>query len=949
MGNGRLRVIRIVPGPNQVSAVVRQFCQVPEGVITAFSDGILTFVRSVVPEYTAEVKAFGEVSRKMLLLCGQDPPKIAAAPYIQAAVARACTDLDDDSPFHGSRNFVGTHIAIADALHELHAWGLDADRLDTIAVQTTDPLRAKKLESLSQIDRAVTTRLESLNLCRNSVQLQASFGEIPEFDGDSKRLLVIVGSEFSPLRVKWLQWAAEAGMEITAVFYRHSGTADLFAGANRAIELLDQPVEDIGDGNAFIRQLFAEDFEPTADIAVQLRSAPDPLAECEWAIRAVLDHGSPDDAAIYVRDLEPYASILKATALRFGVPLSIAHRVPLLTNAAARASVRLLKSLCGTDVRQLRFIPNLSYLRLSRDDQNRLSQIIEDAHRKRQNAWDELEYVLKTEGERFAWLATVLDWRRRAFAQPATSVEWHERLKELLPTLPWFDAADTRQPELNLRDLSAMPALLRGIAAYASVDQVGEPQAIGFDAFVKLAETLWDPMQITLPRSPNGLKVCSNPEQMPNVSFVAVLGMLEGVFPKRRSENAVLDDADREEISRFAPDLPRLANSHDKAREERDLFYQVCATANAKLYLSYPRTVGDKDNIPAYYLEVVKRLIREPDEENFRRRNVVPSTPTLAPDIALAQSLSDRTTQRRVFDLATSQAKAVIPGNVPTAFRINELADALECPFRYTFRQRLRIYARSQGARWYQLKQLPNNSTLASQASRSEAEAALNTTLEALLEEQYAHVPDYELRLMRAGGQRVIQEWVTREFDAREHWNRGETQVNVGFGRFNDRPNRIGDIKLTGTVPAVSESGQIDVVHLYKSSTEEIKEISARNRFELGLYMLAFWQPGRFVFVEVDAMNGKRVRYGISSDYGPVQTKDGARNLTMEYLEASKSGADACRAVLRETKETLLAVLKTIRQGSVAAIPGTYCTQCDHAELCRVSGDYAPVEEEERK
>jgi len=192
----------------------------------------------------------------------------------------------------------------------------------------------------------------------------------------------------------------------------------------------------------------------------------------------------------------------------------------------------------------------------------------------------------------------------------------------------------------------------------------------------------------------------------------------------------------------------------------------------------------------------------------------------------------------------------------------------------------------------------------------------------------------------------VIQEWVAREFDAREHWNRGETQVNVGFDRFNDRPNRIGDIRLTGTVPAVSESGPVDVVHLYKSSSDKISEISARDRFELGLYMLAFWQPGRFVFVEVDAMNGKRIRYGVSSDYGPFHAKDVARKLTMEYLEASKSGADACKAVLRETKETLLTVLQNIRQGSIAAIPGSYCTFCDHAELCRVSGDYAPADEE---
>ena len=51
-------------------------------------------------------------------------------------------------------------------------------------------------------------------------------------------------------------------------------------------------------------------------------------------------------------------------------------------------------------------------------------------------------------------------------------------------------------------------------------------------------------------------------------------GMLEGVFPRRRSEDPILTDLERAEISLYLETRP-LPDSHREARRERDQFYRL--------------------------------------------------------------------------------------------------------------------------------------------------------------------------------------------------------------------------------------------------------------------------------------------------------------------------------------------------------------------------------------
>lgn len=949
MAKGQLKVYTAVPGSTGFGPIIKLFCREGEGVVTAFSDSALPICRRFVSEDDAvDVEPFGKVVAKYLELCGEQVAPIAQAGHMEAAIARACRDLPDGSPFQLTSRFPGFHKAAARTLKELREWGVDREEMEDLAAKIGGGLGAK-LNSLAKIDETSESILNNLGCQVHPSQIQACFNATPERDGSFERLLVLVGSEESPMRLRWLQWAVDNGTDVTVILEKHAADAPIFAGAIRAAQTLGIPPESRGTGSRLLTNLFADHTSDAPDMEwIEISSAADPLAEAEWAIRGCLEVENPERAGIYVRNLETYAPLIEAAAKRFGVPVRISRRAPLLTNSFARLTLTALEFCASSDVRSLGPILKSSYLGLTGEKQARLSTGLRESHSMRALQWEALStWALNHESE-YPWLKVLLEWRHRA-SNVFPLTDWLVLLRDLIDPkdrLPWGTRVMGSDTKMQHRDRRASNQLERLLANYVSVDRVTDNHSMNLSEVAALCKRLWSQADVSIPSEDYGVTVVADPQALPEVDSLFVLGMLEGVFPRRRSEEPILTDFDREEISLLRPGQPRLPSSHDRAEAERDEFYRVCAAARSKIVFSYPVADDQRDNIPAFYLTEIERAMSGAPEGRSVRKTDYPRN-LLAPkeedclsasDMKLRGALEGPRELAATVELVTETAKAAVRPEDGYPFGPNELRDALQCPFQYVMRHRLRLRVHRPGARWQSLRKLPQAAGLLGQESEKQAESALIMALDAELDSLYSEVPEWEMQLLRAGGRRLIRDWMKREFRSRDTWPKepGSVRGNVSFGQAGLRDQMPGGVQLKGTVAGVSRHQNYSVVHLNGSSARDPKNLTEVEKLYYGLHYLAVHENGREGALEIESMRGKRELLVLSRAGGPVNghVQDG---LSVVDLATSDDPAQSRKEFYEEVKKALRRAMERIYRSSVEAIKGDHCDWCDFGELCRRS------------
>ncbi|MGV3616225.1 MAG: PD-(D/E)XK nuclease family protein [Fimbriimonas sp.] len=943
MAQGSIRVLRTVPGSTSLGPIVRDFCRRPDGVVTAFSDAALPLARRFVEEDDAvEVQPFGDFVRSILEMCGEPALRIAGNPEQIAAVAHACLELEEESPFLRTARFPGLHKAIVSTLKELHQWGIDAFAMETLAARTS-PRLAAKLRSLAQVDRGAEEVLASLGRQTHTAHLRASLECMPERDGGFERLLVIGGNEECPLRIQWLRWIASQGTEVTVVFDRHAADAPLFAGARRGAALLGVDPISIGDGNVLTRNLFAPELTGGGDVAVEIVSAADPLAEAEWALRGCLEEERPDLAAIYVRDLEGYAPLIEAAAKRLGVPVRMARRAPLLTNSFARLTLNALEFLASRDVRTLAPIVKSSYLGLNGVQQNRITSRLRTAYATRERQWETLfEWTQGEEGAEFPWIRELLDWRQKALGARYALREWKPLLDELInhKEIPWSIRRESGDRVMIDRDRRARNQMERLLTNHVSVDAVTRESSASLAEVVNLCRRLWEDADVSVPSAEFGVLVTDSIDNLTDAERLHVMGMLEGVFPRRRSEEPILTDDERREISDLRPGEPALLDSHDRAGTERDTFYRVCAAARKKLVCSYPQADDQRDNIPAFYLSEIERAAKKVTRIDLKRLELAPITPACQTDAdrRLREALEGPREYPAELELFTDASRAALRPEDGHRFTPTELRDALQCPFQYSIRHRIRVPVRRRQNRWQSLRKLPQVSGLIGQTTMAAAESALIQALDAELDTLYADVSEWEMQLLRAGGQRLIRDWLRREFRARETWAKDPASVrrNVNFGDEGLRDKMPGGVEIDGQVAAISKFQGYSVAHLYGSGARDPKNLTEVEKLFYGLYFLALHEAGREGALEIESMSGKRELVVLSRWGGPVNghVQDG---LSVVDLSTADDPSVSRRVFFEDVKRALKRAVERVRDARIDAMKGDHCDWCDYGELCRRS------------
>ena len=567
---------------------------------------------------------------------------------------------------------------------------------------------------------------------------------------------------------------------------------------------------------------------------------------------------------------------------------------------------------------------------------------LRDCYLKRDGQWQALEDWVQENSEAHEWLKALLDWRRKAVSGSLRLPEWFGILKELNreQKLPWV-TLENKGGLMDERDRRALNQMERLLVNHISVDDVTQSSSMSLKEFVALCEKLWTDGDVSIPFAENGVRVTSDPNVIGDVDHLFVLGMLEGVFPRRRSEDPILTDVERAEISALRPDQPPLPDSRSKAQAERDEFYRVCAAANRSIVFSYPLADDQKDNIPAFYLSEVERAHGKIESHNYPRPELAPAIEKCLAeaDINLRRAYEGPRESPLAIGLESEPARSAIRPSIDAAFQPNVLRDALQCPFQYLARHVLKVRVKRQPARWSTLRRLPQVSQLLTKDDMADAERAMIIALDSQLDLLYAEVPEWEMRLLRAGGQRLIRDWLQRESRSREQWPKtsGSVKSNVAFGTHGVRSNMPGDVKLEGVVPGISRLNSYNVVHLYGSPIDSAKGLSEADQLYLGLHLLAIHEPGREGALEVEGMAGKRSLVILgrkASEPLPSSASDGLQVVDL----ATEDDAGVSKKVFFEkVKLALSDAMRNIVDARVDAIKGDHCDWCDFGELCRRS------------
>ncbi len=934
-----IRIQTVLPGASRLMPLVEAFVRGGGGVVTGVGDGRLPFIRAAFEDEDIDTMSLGMLVSDCLALACDRQPAQTPMNLLRESVASVARSLSPDSAFRPVSEFAGTHRALAEAIDELWAHGWKPEELEDCCRE--QPWE-RRVASVADVMRAVDEILGPLNLESNGIRVRSLLEGEASANLPFDRVLVLGAHEAEPHHVEFFRWLDGQGVQVELIAEGHPTNPDMFLGTRRLAAALglEAPAP---DGPAFARSLFGTAVG-IEEREVVLATSADPLAECEWALRDIVRRERQgltwSKQGILVRSLDSYGPMLRVAAARLGVPIRLAMRVPLLENAFARLTLGFLHFCSTGALRHIEPLIQSSYLGLDRKNRERLRETVR-LHQSRDRLWPELTALASTIPE-LAWVGRLVTLRGLFASQVLGLAAWSRQLTDWIGEMPWHEQSLFGTGQTQERDKRAQNAMQRALAQVATIRVATDDSAMSFDAFVGTCARAWDEAETTLPSAREGVVVVSREADLPEVEHLAVLGVLEGEFPRRRRESAILDDEVRLALAAARPDRIPLPLSAEQASQERDEFYRVCVAPKGSLWLSYPLTGEDRDNIPAFFLSEVERVVPGADKRDFPRTELVPAPgQCLAPaDEDLARALEQEAHHPLVPTLETIEARMAVRRDPAKGVSPAELADARACPFVWFARHRTPI--RQPGIRegWRRLRRIPVRARLAQQPDEDSARAAMEQALTELVEQSRPYLEPFEARMLEIGGRRLVRDWTLREFAAREVWGRDSAlariEVPLGEEPFRESLKRGDmDVRLVGHVPALTKKKGRWSLHLYEGralgTLTDRRDLEADALLFVGALAVAV--PGDRHAIEIETLSDKRWLFVM----GDLDFRDDPdRGLYVVHFQEYKA---FCEEVLRH----LAQAADRVSNAEVLPTPGTPCRSCTYGEWCRMHLEYGEI------
>lgn len=928
-------------------------------------------------------------------------PFLPASRSVRLAVAATVANESKSGYFGNVVETLGFQERLADIVEELTSSGLTPGELREAGerASVTDkrfPDKCHALAGLWERHDALLTQMgmrgpAAATMAACDAVLRAGGLSYPEIWLDGFGLLTQVQIEL----LAALAEHSRVGITLTWA----PAAEELFAVANTLLRRLEERFEvvrvDIEPSPALRRSrtmrtlrdtLFLEGSEADGwDEQVLFVSCPNRLAEVEAAARFTLRllHEKSlglSDVQVMVRDLETYWPILAGVWPRFGLTPSRAVERPIADNPF----VRFLFSVLTLFARGWQREDVLSYVESSyafrREDGRRLRRALAGSRGSGVTTWVARAKEAQSEGvECAAKLVELADWSRR-FDAPALGADFAALTRDMATEMGWAGLAAEGD------EASASEDFVATAAAYRVADAMGGVSKAQGDDRTWLGNFLprWTGMCRLIPyRAPAkpGIRVVESPDehgQSPRVGLL--LGVLEGAFPRRLSEDAFLSDEERLELRRITGCM--LQTGYERAMDERRRFYLAATQPTETLYAFFPRTEDESEALPSLFLDEVRRclpagavcdvliacgrpLVREGESQ------LAPSSELcfLEEDQLLRSALSgsteapfDEWVMLPRFPRIELPEAALLAGRKPGAIPITELEALNRCAFQHWARYRAGL----RGAAGV-LSRADTGSLLHEilrDALRGAQDADL---LERLVSELQIHldeirldVPDWEVQALHAMALRLLSSLAERETAYRQaiparpeffEWRFGEPETPQTMDRQRDprstpKPLRVRaeggrHVDLAGSVDRidVDPEGRSMLVLDYKlgsDATRRMQRIANAESLQLPLYALAAREllGARAVSMGYDALGGgERL----------VQTSPSQRDVWRPALEAlgyaHRSWPESqWENILRSARERVLELVTRLEQADVRPTPSSaYCPTCPFGDLCRTT------------
>lgn len=822
-------------------------------------------------------------------------------------------------------------------LKEFRRAGLDSVGIRTL-IPATSPSLGEKLASLADIEERVEYVLENLAVETYEERLKACLAIEWPSDISLPRLMLLIGAETYPLAEAWVAWALDQGMDVTLLAFDHPLQAS-FETAKHIAERFGIEPEAVGTVPEPCASLFSDSIPERIDVDVAIESCFEPLAECEWVLRRVredLDRGiSPPQIGIFVRDVEGYARLLDSAAERLEVPINLMRVSTAASNRCVRWLIRLLDSLAEPKPSSFYRALSETYSNLSPEERSATKSTLRDSLRFGDNAW-----AIFADGiaplESGFWIQDAISLRGQC-GQVKSRREWTDFLERVLEFKPLF-AMQESSDDLDKRDAAAIRQLAEGFRQRMEVTPEEELDYGGFvDDLLAIATSIPEVHD----RSLNAVRTSASPIALVGCECLYVIGLLEGVFPRRRSEDPILTDSDRAEIVATLGGRA-LSDSRTVARSERDLFLQLVAAPLRKLTLTYPTSSEERDNVPAFYLGEIERVcghsllrLHHPRGEWAPRvelANMADSDRRLAAILGspLPPASSQTVTSDSLLDL--------IRATDDTTFSPKDLRDSLLCRFRFAARRMLGIRARAGSDPEGAARRAVESAQVDALGSIKDFEVALDRTFSAELDLLLGVVDERELALIRAAGKRLFAKLIESEERARELWAREPNTVSApawfdGGALANELDIRDrAPLKLSGRVESVGNRGRNKVVTVRGVSAElaayHPNNAPDADKLVVGLYLAALRSVE--AAVELVGAEGDRTFLVLERNESTPQAdvKAGLRVASVDWRETG---------FFQDVKTLAKEALDRAKNNRFEADPGPHCIHCEYKELCRKS------------
>ncbi len=964
MAEGRVRLVG-VPSTGPGCRELLQSLAADSDILTSFDDARLKAARDQLAGLEeCDLVPFGELVGRFLDMQGE-PRKLLASPSLTVAgIGSICQELDADSALFAWRDRPGGHKEIAEAISDLQHWGLTARRLEELVPLMSERVQWR-LGSLCEVMAKLDGLLESLGRESNSSRVdRCTIGKMAH-RGPIRRITLIYGGEERPLYEKWIAWAADQGVEIDVLLDWHPRQPRMFEASQRAADRMGRKIIDLFGKDEWWGRLFGEE-EPGEGPEACIFTAADPLAEAEWTIRRAyqmhVETGLPhDQVQIFCRDTETYAPLLSHAARRLGVRLRLKVTAPLLTNGFAKLVLETLRTLAGDDVRPLYRLARSNYVSATPTQLSQLWTAVRTATQERENAWPYMEKWAAERAEEFAWLDELLRWRLESEDRLAPLPVWLGQLREIVGASKLSQQCAEVEATRD-RDLNAQTMLQRSLAELTVHPPGTTLPDLNLRQFVRLAERAWTEAMYVCEQGRSGIEAVTNTSSLRSAQAIFVLGMLEGSMPRRRSEAPLLDDQSITELSEASKGEFDLPDSFAKARRERAEFVRLCAGGSAHITFSYPLTDEDRDNVPASYLDELPRVLKEVKTETHPRTQLTPpAEECVSPaDLHLRQALDGPRVQTQPAHLVTADAMEIVRADLDAGVSLRELQSALECPFRSAAAFRLKLRGPRSAAINMLLMELVRNSAILQADSVEAAREKLEWALGQLLEEQYPDLESWELQLLETAARRRIDEWVAKEFAARETWPRDEGDVisPVSLGEHGLRqefklPKQggiAGSITLTEHLPGMYRVKGIPVLQLYEplpwpipNNGAALETLTSGSLREAVLLMMLARLGAGGGALDIQDAKGERAMV-----YAGTKASQTFRPSREKGLRARSFIRDFGRQAMINVGERMADAAEALSGGDMQATPGDHCSTCSLGELCRVSmefGDWEAADE----